>query len=246
MEEFDKNTCARVHSIETMGTVDGPGLRFVLFLQGCMLKCKYCHNRDTWSLNKGQIMSVDDIVNKVIRYKNFLIPSGGGFTVTGGEPLLQVKFLITLFQKLKKEGFHTAIDTSGMVTITDDVKKVLSLTDLVLLDIKHIDSDKCLELVGQPNKLELEFAKYLNEKNIPVWIRQVLVPGITDDEEDLLKLKEFLSDLNNVKKIELLPYHSMGKYKWQNLGQQYLLEDVPDATTQDINRAKKIMLINNP
>lgn len=241
MEEFDKKNYAKVHSIETMGTVDGPGIRFVLFLQGCMLKCKYCHNRDTWSLGKGTIMSADELAKKVARYKNFLLPCGGGFTATGGEPLLQVKFLITLFEKLKQEGIPTAIDTSGMVTITDDVKEVLALTDLVLLDIKHIDNDKCKELVGYSNKLELEFARYLSDNNIPMWIRQVIVPGITDDDEDLIKLKDFLATLKGVQKVELLPYHSMGKYKWQNLGYQYVLDDVPDATKEDIDRAKRIL-----
>ena len=241
MESFDKKNYARVHSIETMGTVDGPGIRFVLFLQGCMLKCQYCHNRDTWNQNTGNIMSVDEIINKIIRYKHFLEPNGGGFTATGGEPLLQVEFLITLFEKLKKAEIRTAIDTSGMVRITEDVKKLLSLTDLVLLDIKHIDDEKCKELVGTSNKLELEFARYLSDNRIPKWIRQVIVPGITDDEEDLLRLKEFLKTLNGVKKVELLPYHSMGKYKWQNLGYNYALSDIADATKQDIDRAKAIL-----
>ena len=152
-----------------------------------------------------------------------------------------MKFLITLFEKLKQEGIPTAIDTSGMVTITDDVKEVLALTDLVLLDIKHIDNDKCKELVGYSNKLELEFARYLSDNNIPMWIRQVIVPGITDDDEDLIKLKDFLATLKGVQKVELLPYHSMGKYKWQNLGYQYVLDDVPDATKEDIDRAKRIL-----
>ena len=189
-------------------------------------------------------MSVDEIVNKIMRYKHFLMPNGGGFTATGGEPLLQIEFLITLFEKLKKEEIHTAIDTSGMVIITENVKKLLSLTDLVLLDIKHIDDEKCKELVGSSNKLELNFARYLSDNHIPMWIRQVIVPGITDNEEDLLKLKEFLQTLNGIKKVELLPYHSMGKYKWQNLGYNYALADVADATRQDVDRAKAILELN--
>ena len=177
----------------------------------------------------------------VIKIISILI---GGVTVTGGEPLLQVKFLIELFKKLKEENIHTCIDTSGMVALTDDIKKVLDLTDLVLLDIKHIDNDKCKELVGHSNKLELEFAKYLSDKNIPVWIRQVLIPGITDNKDDLLKLRDFISSLNSVKKVELLPYHSMGAYKWKKLGQKYELENVRQATDEDIKKAKEILGIS--
>lgn len=167
----------------------------------------------------------------------------GGVTVTGGEPLLQVKFLIQLFTKLKKENIHTCIDTSGIVALTNDIKTLLSLTDLVLLDIKHIDNNKCKELVGHSNKLELEFAKYLSDNNIPVWIRQVLIPGYTDNKTDLLMLKDFISTLQNVEKIELLPYHSMGLYKWKNLGQKYDLENVRQATNEDIQRAKQLLEI---
>lgn len=241
MENFDKTQYARIHSIESLGTVDGPGLRFVLFFQGCALRCKYCHNRDTWEPNAGTIVSVDEIISKVKRYKNFLLPSGGGVTATGGEPLLQVKFLITLFSKLKEEGISTALDTSGMFELTPDVKKVLEYTDLVLLDIKHIHPEKCKELVGFSNEKELAFAHYLSEQNIPLWIRQVLIPGITDGEEDLIALKNFLHTLTNVKKVELLPYHSLGKYKWESLGLAYDLKDVPDATSDDVARAKKIL-----
>ena len=239
--EKDLRYYAKVHSIESFGTVDGPGIRFVLFLQGCHLQCKYCHNRDTWDMNGGEYKSVDEIVEKINRYKNYIIPSGGGVTVTGGEPLLQYNFVLELFKKLKEEGISTCIDTSGMVVITEEIKKLLSLTDLVLLDIKHIDPEKSKALVGTSNKLELEFAKYLSDNSIPVWIRQVLVPGYTDDKEDLEKLKTFLSTLTNVKKIELLPYHSIGKYKWEKLGVKYELEDVRDANNNDIKRAKEIL-----
>lgn len=242
--EKDIRYYAKVHSIESFGTVDGPGIRFVLFLQGCNLKCKYCHNRDTWDINGGEYKSIDEIIEKINHYKNYILPSGGGVTVTGGEPLLQVKFLIELFKKLKQEGIHTCIDTSGMLNITDDVKEVLKYTDLVLLDIKHIDDEKCKNLVGTSNKKELQFAKYLSDNNIKMWIRQVLVPGYTDDEKDLIKLKNFINTLNTVEKIQILPYHSMGKYKWEKLGQKYELEDVREATQVDVDRAKKILEIN--
>ena len=240
VSEEDLKYYAKVHSVESFGAVDGPGIRYVLFLQGCHLQCKYCHNRDTWDMNGGKYKSLDDIYDSILRYKNYIVPNGG-VTVSGGEPLLQVKFLIELFTKLKKQKIHTCIDTSGMVSLTDDIKKVLKLTDLVLLDIKHIDDEKCKDLVGRSNKLELEFAKYLSDNNIPVWIRQVLIPGYTDSEEDLLKLKDFLSTLNNVKKVELLPYHSMGKFKWKELGFKYELEDVRDATSEDVDRAKRTL-----
>lgn len=239
-KDIDLKYYAKVHSIESFGTVDGPGIRFVLFLQGCHLQCKYCHNRDTWNMNGGEYKSLDDIFEKIMKYKNYIYPNGG-VTVTGGEPLLQVKFLIELFEKLKKENIHTCIDTSGMVALTDDIKKLLSLTDLVLLDIKHIDSEKCKNLVGFNNEKELAFARYLSDNNIHMWIRQVLVPGYTDDEQDLLKLKDFISSLNTVDKVEILPYHDMGRYKWEKLGLKYELDGVRVANDDDVKRAKKIL-----
>ena len=239
--EKDLKYYAKVHSTESFGTVDGPGIRFVLFLQGCHLQCKYCHNRDTWDMKGGEYKSVDDILEKIKRYKNYMLLSGGGVTVTGGEPLLQVKFLIELFKRLKEEGIHTCIDTSGIVAITDDIKKVLEYTDLVLLDIKHIDDEKCKKLVGVSNKRELEFAEYLSQNKIKMWIRQVLVPGYTDDEQDLIKLKKFIKSLKTVEKVQILPYHSMGKYKWEKLGVKYELENVRDANDADVERAKKIL-----
>ena len=237
----NKQVYARIHSIESFGTVDGPGIRFVLFLQGCHLQCKYCHNRDTWDINGGEYKSVDEIVEKINRYKNYIIPSGGGVTVTGGEPLIQASFVLELFKKLKENGIHTCVDTSGMFALTDGIKEVLKYTDLVLLDIKHIDDEKCKELVGVSNKKELEFARYLSDNNIKMWIRQVLVPGYTDDGQDLLKLKNFLSTLKTVEKIQILPYHNMGKYKWEKLGLEYPLEGVREANQEDIDIAKKIL-----
>ena len=239
-KDIDLKYYAKVHSIESFGTVDGPGIRFVLFLQGCHLQCKYCHNRDTWDMNGGEYKSLDDIFEKILKYKNYIYPNGG-VTVTGGEPLLQVKFLIELFEKLKKANIHTCIDTSGMVTLTPDIKKLLSLTDLVLLDIKHINSDKCKNLVGFGNEKELTFARYLSDNNIHMWIRQVLVPGYTDDKQDLLQLKDFIDSLNTVDKIEVLPYHDMGKYKWEKLGLKYELDGVRVANDDDVIRAKKLL-----
>mgnify|MGYP000954662474 CR=1 FL=1 len=240
MEKENLKYYAKVHSIESFGTVDGPGIRFVLFLQGCHLQCKYCHNRDTWNMNGGEYKSLDDIFEKIMKYKNYIYPNGG-VTVTGGEPLLQVKFLIELFKKLKKENIHTCVDTSGMVALTDDIKKLLSLTDLVLLDIKHINSEKCKNLVGFNNEKELAFARYLSNNNIHMWIRQVLVPGYTDDEQDLLQLKDFISSLSTVDKVEILPYHDMGRYKWENLGFKYELDGVRIANDDDVNRAKNLL-----
>jgi len=239
-KDIDLKYYAKVHSIESFGTVDGPGIRFVLFLQGCHLQCKYCHNRDTWNMNGGEYKSLDDIFEKIMKYKNYIYPNGG-VTVTGGEPLLQVKFLIELFEKLKKENIHTCIDTSGMVALTDDIKKLLSLTDLVLIDIKHIDSEKCKNLVGFNNEKELAFARYLSDNNIHMWIRQVLVPGYTDDKQDLLKLKDFISSLNTVDKVEILPYHDMGRYKWEKLGLKYELDGVRVANDDDVKRAKNLL-----
>ena len=243
MEQYDKANLGRIHSFESFGTVDGPGIRYVIFMQGCALSCKYCHNRDTWDHNSGTLKSIDEIVTQIKHYKDYILPSHGGVTVTGGEPLLQAKFVANLFKSLKQENIHTALDTSGMFELTDDIKEVLKYTDLVLLDIKHINDEKCKALVGHSNKLELEFAKYLSDNNIPIWIRQVLVPGYTDDEQDLLKLKEFINSLKTVEKVEILPYHDLGKHKWKDLGLDYSLENVRTANADDVIRAKKILEI---
>lgn len=238
---LDNPIKARIHSFESFGAVDGPGIRFVVFFQGCSLRCKYCHNRDTWPLNSGLEYTSDELISKILRYKNYFTVSGGGVTLSGGEPLLQQDFLLELLPKLKKQGIHTTIDTSGSLPLTDKMKKIIDLTDLFLLDIKCINDDICKDLVGVSNKLELAFARYLSDIDKPVWIRQVLVPGITDHGEDLLQLKDFLTTLKNVKKVEILPYHDLGRFKWENLGCNYELEDVPNATTEDVARAKKIL-----
>lgn len=232
----------RIHSFETLGALDGPGIRFVLFMQGCALKCKYCQNRDTWNLCNGTEYNTDEIIKKILRYKNYIIPNGG-ITISGGEPLLQTTFLIDLFKELKKYNIHTCIDTSGMFDLTKDIKELIDLTDLFLLDIKSINDIKCIDLTGFSNKKELEFAKYLNSINKPMWIRQVLIPGITDDEKDLLELKKFLSTLSNIQKIEILPYHDLGKFKWENLSCTYPLKDYRTANEDDVKKAKEILKI---
>ena len=239
----NENVTGRIHSFESLGAVDGPGIRFVVFMQGCHLKCKYCQNRDTWDINSGEQYTVKQVVEKIMRYKNYIVASNGGVTLSGGEPLLQQDFVISLFQELKKQNISTCLDTSGMFTITDKIKQIVDLTDIFLLDIKSINDETCKWLTGSSNSLELEFAKYINEKNKRIWIRQVLVPGITDKKEDLLKLKDFLKTIN-VEKFEFLPYHDLGKYKWEKLGVPYELEDVRVASNKDVERAKKIMRID--
>lgn len=233
----------RIHSFESLGAVDGPGVRFVVFMQGCSLKCKYCQNRDTWNLKGGTTYSSDEIVEKILRYKNYIMPNGG-VTISGGEPLLQTKFLIELFTKLKNYNIHTCIDTSGSVVLTDEIKELIDLTDLFLLDIKCINDEKAINLTAVSNKKELEFARYLSNINKPMWIRQVLVPGYTDDEQDLIKLREFISTLKFVEKVEVLPYHDLGKFKWEQLGEVYPLENVRTANNDDVKRAKEILEIS--
>lgn len=232
----------RIHSFESLGAVDGPGVRFVVFMQGCSLKCKYCQNRDTWNLKGGTTYSSDEIVEKILRYKNYIMPNGG-VTISGGEPLLQAKFLIELFTKLKKYNIHTCIDTSGSVVLTDEIKELINLADLFLLDIKCINDEKAINLTGVSNKKELEFARYLSNINKAMWIRQVLVPGYTDNEQDLIKLREFISTLKSVEKVEVLPYHDLGKFKWEQLGEVYPLENVRTANNDDVKRAKEILKI---
>lgn len=231
----------KIHSFESFGTVDGPGIRFVVFMQGCHLKCKFCHNRDTWEISGGTQYSAKEVFYKIIKYKNYFNSSNGGVTISGGEPLLQSDFLIELFTLLKKENIHTAIDTSGNLEITDSIKKLIELTDLFLLDIKCINSDICKDLIGFSNEKELDFARYLNNNNKPMWIRQVLIPGITDNPADLVKLKNFICSLSNVEKFEFLPYHDNGKFKWIELGLDYPLMNTRVADSNDIIIAKKIL-----
>ena len=232
-----------IHSFETLGTVDGPGIRFVIFMQGCPLKCQYCHNRDTWEFGNGQNYTIDEIYKKILRSKPYFEASNGGVTISGGEPLIQAPFILELFKKLKKQNIHTAIDTAGSLPINDTIKMLLQYTDLVLLDIKHINNEKCIKLTGHTNTNTLDFARYLNEQKIPTWITQVIIPGITDDQNDLQQEKEFINQFTNIEKIRLLPYHSLGKFKWDEMNIDYPLKDIRDANIEDIEKVKKILYL---
>lgn len=235
-----------IHSIESFGTVDGPGIRFVVFTQGCPMRCKYCHNPDTWETGKGTKMSTEELLKQYLHNKYFY--KNGGITVTGGEPLLQIDFLIEFFQKAKEQEIHTCIDTSGITYRpgnTDYNKKLdelMKYTDLVMLDIKHMNPEEHKNLTGQNNEGILAFAKYLEEKQVPVWIRHVIVPGITDKEKDLRNLGRFIGSLSNVKALDVLPYHVMGVKKYEELGIPYPLKGVLAATKQQALEAKKMIM----
>lgn len=231
----------RIHSMDTFGTVDGPGIRFVLFMQGCALQCKYCHNPDTWDTNAGKQMSVDEVADEIEPYVDYYRRSGGGLTVTGGEPTLQATFVEALFREVKRRfGLHTSLDSSGFCD-PEHVSGLLEATDLVLLDLKQMDTAEHASLTGQPNDRILRFAGRLSEINKPMWIRHVLVPGITDDYTDLLALGEFVGRLRGVEKLELLPYHRMGVYKWRQLGKAYQLDGVPTPGNREMERARSIV-----
>lgn len=231
----------KIHSFESFSTLDGPGVRFVVFLQGCPLRCKYCHNRDTRDPNLGKIYTVDEVINKITNYKEYM-GDKGGVTVSGGEPLLQIDFVIELFKKLKEIGIHTTLDTSGFIDI-DKLKDLTDYTDLVLLDIKEMDDATHRDLIGVSNEKVLKFAKHLSDKNIPMWIRHVLVPGITDSEKHLKDLNKFIKTLKSVEKVEVLGYHWLGKEKWELMGEKHPLEGVPEASNEDVARAEKILEI---
>lgn len=235
-----------IHSIESFGTVDGPGVRFVVFFQGCPMRCQYCHNPDSWHLKDGTEMSVEEILDRFERNRGFY--RNGGITATGGEPMVQMDFLISLFMEAKERGVHTCLDTSGILfppdksgPIFEKVTSLLSVTDLILLDIKHIDDVGHQALTGKSNRPVLAFAKYLSEIKKPVWIRHVVVPGITFDKQQLTNLGKFLKTLDNVEKIEVLPYHSMGKIKYESLGYAYPLADTPQLTKKEAKEAEDII-----
>lgn len=234
-----------IHSTESFGSVDGPGVRFVIFVSGCPMRCQFCHNPDTWDIKIGLPKSAEEILAQALRYKSYW-KDGGGITVSGGEPLMQIDFLIELFQKAKESGIHTVIDTSGApftreTDFFEKFKQLMNYTDILLVDIKQIDPEKHKKLTGRSNENILDMLKYLSEINKAVWIRHVLVPGVTDNDEDLHKLHKFISTLSNVEKVEILPYHTFGIYKWEQLGYDYPLKETDPPSKERIENAKKIL-----
>lgn len=233
-----------IHSTESFGTVDGPGIRFVVFFQGCPMRCLYCHNPDTWTVGGGDqnLRSVESLLKEYDGIKEFL--HDGGITATGGEPLLQMPFLTELFEAAKKKEIHTCLDSCGITFRQErraEFDRLMAATDLVMLDIKHIDDAEHQKLTGQSNKHILEFAEYLKEKNVPVWIRHVVVPTITLNDEYLYRLGYFIGGLDNLKALDVLPYHTMGEVKYQNLGIDYPLKGIPAATKEEAEHAKEVI-----
>ena len=233
----------RVHSIETCGTVDGPGIRFIIFLQGCQMRCKYCHNRDTWDTEGGKVMSVDELMAELVQYRNYMDASGGGVTISGGEAMLQPEFVKAIFIACKQEGIHTCLDTNGFVRRLDEkAKAAVDVADLVLLDIKQMNNEKHIDLTHVSNRYTLDFAKYLAEKKQPVYLRYVVLPGYTDSLEDVHSLGKFIEPMQNIEKIELLPYHELGKHKWTAMGEIYPLEGVKTPSHETMEAVKNTLL----
>lgn len=235
-----------IHSKESFGTVDGPGIRYVLFMQGCPLRCRYCHNPDTWEVGVGTPITVGEVLAEYRKNRSFY--KNGGITVTGGEPLLQMDFLTELFTAAKADGIHTCIDTSG-ITYTpssadymERLDRLMAVTDLVMLDIKHIDPDKHVALTGQSNKAVLGFAEYLAGKEVPVWIRHIIVEGLTDHPDDLRALGRYIGQLDNLKALDVLPYHTMGVAKYEQLGIPYSLAGMPALPIEKAVEAKRLIL----
>ena len=234
-----------IHSFESFGTVDGPGVRFVVFFQGCPMRCLYCHNPDTWVAGNGTQFTPKAVLEKMTR--NITFYTTGGITATGGEPMLQLDFLIELFELAKQENIHTCLDTSGVMFNPDDsermekIDRLIKSTDLVMLDIKHIDDEEHKKLTGHSNKNILAFAKYRNKNNVQMRVRHVIVPKITDDKNELISLGKFLKGFSNIEKIETLPYHTLGKSKYDNLGMDYPLGDTEQLTEKDAQKALKLI-----
>lgn len=242
-------TLAYVHSYETFGSVDGPGVRFVLFLQGCKMRCQYCHNPDTWKIGIGEQKSAQEILDFALRYKSYW-SAEGGITVSGGEPLLQIDFLLEFFKMAKAEGIHTTIDTAGWPFTHKELffskfEELMRYTDLVMLDLKHIDDAQHRVLTKQSNATILDCARYLDQIKKDVWIRHVLVPQHTDDDLALQRLSDFIETLHNVRRVEVLPYHSFGMYKWQELGLKYELGDISAPTAERVANAERILKVRN-
>ncbi len=234
-----------IHSLESFGTVDGPGVRYVVFFQGCPMRCQYCHNPDTWNMQNGTMMDSTEIIEKLERNRSFY--RTGGITATGGEPLLQLDFLIELFTKAKAKNIHTCLDTSGIVynkkesELVTKFEQLFAVTDLVMLDIKHMETAAHRELTGQDNQPVFDFAEALASAAVPLWIRHVIVPGITDDEAELQALGHYMKTLGNIEHLEVLPYHTMGKVKYESLGIEYPLGDTPQLTKEEAEEAKTII-----
>ncbi len=229
----------RVHSIESCGTVDGPGIRYVIFSQGCPLRCQYCHNPDTWKAEEGEAMDSNELVKEIVKYKPYMKSSKGGLTISGGEPLLQAAFVSEIFKKVKAKGIHTCLDTSGFIPI-DKIGDVLDYTDLVLLDIKSYNPKTYKKLTGVELAPTLNFAQELMQRHIPVWIRYVLVPDLTDDMKDIEELAKYLTTLKNVKRIDVLPFHKMGEFKWKELGYAYKLANTPEPSEELVEETKEM------
>ncbi|WP_150137230.1 pyruvate formate lyase 1-activating protein [Candidatus Enterovibrio altilux] len=231
-----------IHSIESCGTVDGPGIRFIVFLQGCLMRCKYCHNRDTWDLDEGQEMSVEEIMKEVVTYRHFINASGGGVTASGGEAILQPEFVRDFFRAVQAENIHTCLDTNGYIRKHSSIiDEVLDATDLVILDLKQMNNNIHKNLIGVSNKRVLDFADYLHQRNQKTWIRYVVVPGYTNDQKSVHLLGEFLKYMDNVEKIEMLPYHQLGVHKWKAMGHEYELKDVNPPTKKTMENLKNIL-----
>ena len=226
-----------IHSLESFGAVDGPGIRFVIFVQGCPLRCLYCHNPDSREFKSEKQMTVGQCMDQIISYKNFI--KNGGVTVSGGEPLTQPDFCEALIDECHKEGIHVAIDTSGIVPVKVG-KRVLEKADLLLLDIKALDDDMCIKLTGFSNKSAIETLNFREERGLPVWIRHVIVPQYTLNYDMLRKTAKFLKNYRCVQKVELLPFHKMGEYKWKELGEKYELYDIPQPTKEEVEKARQI------
>lgn len=229
----------RIHSIESFGTLDGPGIRAVIFMQGCPLRCKYCHNPDTWDVNGGTEISADEIIKKLNNFKTYYEFSGGGVTLSGGEPLMQPDFCREILKQCKEHGIHTAVDTSGFCN-EYALKAVIPYTDLFILDIKHIDPFKHRFITGKDNKKVFKTLNFLNEHNKTLWIRHIIVPGLTDDIVCLNKMAGFLSSYSSIEQIELLPYHNMGVHKWKKLGLKYALENTIPPPKHVIEKFKSV------
>lgn len=234
-----------VHSLESFGSVDGPGVRYIIFLTGCAMRCQFCHNPDTWDMKKGTLYTADELLGKAMKYRTYWADEGG-ITVSGGEPLLQIDFLTELFRKAKANGIHTTLDTSGNPFTREEpffskFNELMKYTDLVMLDIKHIDDEQHKILTGCTNKNILDMARYLSDIKKPVWIRHVLVPERSDYDEYLIKLDEFIQSLDNVQKVEVLPYHTLGAYKWDELGYDYKLKGIDPPSIERVENANKLL-----